>query len=324
MPTDTSAFRAGDHYGWGILTLDKGKGTFEARRSLDGALGFCHLRGWFKTNWEGEGYKKSIKKHVGAQFFPQGLKIWLKHLRKELVRVRCPDGFCGVLGTGEWSEWSEWSDRTGGLIPPKVGVSSATKTTLETSSQKMRKHLARQEAFETEQFLKHIFNISWLAQWCNSFFKLRVSAFHNDSVSVFAAPGDSAAFWATIVLVCLGYGHLAPLSFGNLKMRHRSIWKQWRNMLLEATWGSCHPGLCMCCCLICRHARLADEEEKSSLKDAVTVGNAMWEKLLAAMVSYVMFLFRFLTRSSEPQAEDAEACTGDVEPKSEDQVVRHT
>lgn len=58
----------------------------------------------------------------------------------------------------------------------------------------------------------------------------------NEAIEV---TGDSAAFWASMVLFCLGCG------------------------------------LCLCCCLVYRHARLADEEEKSSLKDAVTVGNAM-------------------------------------------------
>ena len=49
--------------------------------------------------------------------------------------------------------------------------------------------------------------------------------------------------------------------------------------LKDVAWCSrtfSHQGLCLCCCLVYRHARLADEEEKSSLKDAVTVGNAMW------------------------------------------------
>ena len=31
-------FRAGDHYGWGLLRLSKQGASFEARRSLDGAL----------------------------------------------------------------------------------------------------------------------------------------------------------------------------------------------------------------------------------------------------------------------------------------------
>lgn len=110
MESQSSAFRSGDHYGWGILTLSGGHGSFQARRSLDGA----------------------------------------------------------VMDSFEF--------------------------------------MARME---------------------------------NEVTEVTEVTGDSAAFWAAVVLFCLGCG------------------------------------LCLCCCLVYRHARLADEEEKSSLKDAVTLGNAM-------------------------------------------------
>ncbi|CAK0888696.1 unnamed protein product [Prorocentrum cordatum] len=38
VPSKLSAFRAGDHYGWGLLTLDGDVHSWEARRSSDGAV----------------------------------------------------------------------------------------------------------------------------------------------------------------------------------------------------------------------------------------------------------------------------------------------